>query len=106
MVKTPSHLSAEFFKDVVLSDDEPTINDDDQLHLTLEDALEFKMLFGKYRGVSLGTLVKDRTQREYLRWIAKWDLLRAPTKKPLHMVLTAYDNSRPVPPRQQRKRKR
>jgi hypothetical protein len=68
-------------------------NEDDQgVKLTeLERASRHCLRFGKYRGRAIGNMIKRKVERNYLRYLLTWDLLRTSTRDVITLVVDNYD---------------
>ncbi len=55
-----------------------------------EDAKNFKLAFGKYKGRNLDDMIKTGRRRNYLRYLTKWDELRPSTKQNIDCALQEY----------------
>ena len=71
--------------DFEFSDSEPD-------EVTWENASCWQLNLGKYRGQTLGAMVRKREQREYLRWLVTWDQLRQETKVYVTCALDHYQH--------------
>jgi hypothetical protein len=65
------------------SDSEPVID--------WNSCRSFALPFGKYRGETLGVLVRTKKTREYLRWLLTWEEIREETEAQIRCVLEHYD---------------
>jgi hypothetical protein len=59
--------------------------------LSFDEAADTKIPFGKYRGSTIGHLVRSRESRDYLRYLMKWDGLRLPIKNAIIRMLDAFE---------------
>jgi hypothetical protein len=69
-----------------MSDSEMEFSGDEE-PITWQSAKRFKLLFGKHRGKSLGSIVRTMKGREYLRYILNWSELRPETGDQIKCVL-------------------
>ena len=73
-----------------MSDSEEMEFSGDEELMTWQSAKRFKLLFGKHRGKSLGSVVRTMKGREYLRYILNWSELRPETGDQIKCVLAYY----------------
>lgn len=59
-----------------------------------DDAREFTLKFGQYRGATLGQVAMYSDGRAYLRYLLDWPELRDNTKVAIQCVLDNYDTRR------------
>jgi hypothetical protein len=59
-----------------------------------ETARGFVLSFGKFKGETLGILVRTKKEREYLRYLLTWDKLREESEQNIRCVLQHYDEAK------------
>jgi hypothetical protein len=80
--------SATFWADLEGSDDEV---EDTPAEVTFESACATQIPFGKkHRGESLGTLVRTKSGRSYLRYLLDWDNLYEDLRANIEFLMAAY----------------
>jgi hypothetical protein len=55
---------------------------------------DFKLSFGKHRGKTLAQMIQTTQSRDYLRYLLRWDDLRAETRRPIQAALDHYTQLR------------
>jgi len=85
------------WSDVELSD---TDVDDKSVDykVTIAEALDYKLPFGKHKGTPLSKCIRDKNKRSYLRYLAKWDELANPAKANIDKVLEEWSARQNQPP--------
>jgi hypothetical protein len=57
---------------------------------TWEQAKNFKLRFGRYKGKRLDQLIKTKKRRNYLTYLLKWDSLREDGRANIKCVMEHY----------------
>lgn len=97
----PRDIDATFHgEDTELSDTDDLVVDGD-FKTTLQQAVDYKLPFGQYKGATLGECIKLRDRRRYLRYIAGWEKLRDPAKTCINTVLNEWKNRHNKEPKTQ-----
>lgn len=58
------------------------------------EASTYILPFGSFKGQTLGEIAKSRRGRNYLKYLIRWDQLRARTRMMINYVLAEYDNAK------------
>lgn len=78
---------------IVMSDDESAPNDAFNPDLDMRkwnDAKDYKLKLGKFKGKTLGEMLTTRRTRSYLDYLLKWDDLRPFTRTGIETALAHY----------------
>jgi hypothetical protein len=70
--------------------DKSDFSDDMVLDINTPDALAFELRFGKYKGRTLGQMIKNGKRRAYLRYLLGWDDLKYQTRHHIKVALEDY----------------
>jgi hypothetical protein len=77
-----------FFGDYEGSDDEA---ENTQIVVTFESACAVKVPFKKHKGETLGSLVRTKAGRSYLRYLLEWDKLFDDMRANIEFLMDAYE---------------
>jgi hypothetical protein len=74
------------------TDDESGVEQDfsDNENVTWEQARNFKLLFGKFKGLELQDMIKTKDRRSTLRFYMGWDKLRDDARENIRVALKHY----------------
>jgi hypothetical protein len=76
--------------DSLSNDTDSVESSDDEYSVTWRSAKMYKLVFGKYKGKRLGTMILAAKNREYLRYILSWDKLHRETAVNITCALEHY----------------
>ena len=88
-----SSTTAFDWSDLELSDTDVDVDSPD-FKVSIEEALQYKLPFGKHKGTPLSICLKSASGRSYLRYIQKWDKLQNPAKANIDKVLSELEHRR------------
>lgn len=73
-------------------DEGSDIDISDTEELTYEEAKDWPMPFGKYKGTLLKQMIINGRRRHYLRYLLKWDDLQDGSRAKIQAALTEYES--------------
>jgi hypothetical protein len=94
------------FDTCVDSDDESSQSTTARKRMSLETACKCEIRFGRFKGSSIGAMLRLKDSRDYLRYLLKWPDLRPYTRTAIDTALEAYKNRPNQKKKAQKKRRR
>jgi hypothetical protein len=89
-----------------IEDEDSSASEEDTWPLpTVHEALFFEMRFGRYKGKTVGSLLKSKKRRDYLRYLSNWDDLSGPIVNVIKVALEEHKKLELVAKQDQKKRK-
>jgi hypothetical protein len=83
----PEQAPLSFCDDIVFSDDDEDLENEEKV----AQASEHVLRFGMHKGTTIGEMIQTREKREYLRFLQRWDKLSFTLGEAIKTMFHLYD---------------